>query len=316
MTSVVVTPHRFVDLEPERSTLAPLGVEVVEAADLAELRSLAPEALALLVTSFVTVDHELIDRLGACQAIVRYGIGVDGVDLAAATAAGIPVGNVLDASVNEVADHTVMLALACLRRLPETAAGLSAGKWDVSGLRGARRLSTLTAGVLGLGRIGLAVARRLEGFGMTVVAYDPFVTDTSYPLLALDELLVRSDLVCVHLPLTEQTRGLLSEEKLAILGSQAVVVNVARGGIVDEDALASRLHAGTLWGAGIDVFLNEPLPAEHPLRAAPHAILTPHVAWYSVESGRDLQWRAAEQVARALRGERLDPVVNASVYDG
>ena len=314
MTTVVVTPHRFVDLEPERSTLEPLGAEVIAAADVEELERLAPGADALLVTSFVTIGGDLIRRLGNCRAIVRYGIGVNEVDVDAATTAGIPVGNVLDASVSEVADHAVMLALACLRRLPETAAGVAAGAWDVSPMRGARRLSTLTAGILGLGRIGTAVGRRLEAFGMTIVGYDPYVHDSPFPRLTLEELLGRADLVCVHLPLTAETRGLLSDEKLALLGPGAVVVNVARGGIVDEIALARRLGDGSLWGAGLDVFAEEPLPAAHPLRAAPHMVMTPHAAWYSVESGRDLQWRAAEQAARALRGEWLDPVVNPDVY--
>ena len=315
MTTVVVTPHRFADLEPERSTLEPLGAEVVAATDVEELERLAVGADALLVTSFVTIGGELIRRLESCRAIVRYGIGVNEVDVGAATDVGIPVGNVLDASVAEVADHAVMLALACLRRLPETAAGVAAGTWDVSPMRGARRLSTLTAGILGLGRIGTAVGRRLEAFGMTIVAYDPYLGESPYPLLELDEVLARADLVCVHLPLTDQTCGLLSDEKLALLGSGAVVVNVARGGIVDEAALARRLADGSLWGAGLDVYEEEPLPAAHPLRDAPHLLMTPHAAWYSVESGRDLQWRAAEQVARALRGERLDPVVNPAAYE-
>jgi D-3-phosphoglycerate dehydrogenase len=315
VTTVVVTPHRFADLEPERATLGPLGAEVVAAADAAELERLAPGAAALLVSSFVTVGGELIGRLGACRAIVRYGIGVNEVDVAAATAAGIPVGNVPDASVNEVADHAVLLALASLRRQPEISAALAGGAWDVAPMRGTRRLSTLTAGILGLGRIGAAVGRRLEAFGMTVVGYDPYVAGAPYPLLGLDELLGRADLVSVHLPLTDETRGLLSDARLALLGRGAVVVNVARGGIVDEVALARRLEQGLLWGAGLDVFAEEPLPRDHPLRTAPHVVMTPHAAWYSVESGRELQWRAAEQAARALRGERLEPVVNPSVYE-
>ena len=146
-----------------------------------ELERLAPDAEALLVTSFVTIDGDLIGRLGNCRAIVRYGIGVNEVDVEAATGAGIPVGNVPDASVAEVADHTVMLALAALRRLRETAAGVAAGRWDVAPMRGTRRLSTLTAGILGLGRIGTAVAARLEAFGLTVVGFDPYVADSRHP---------------------------------------------------------------------------------------------------------------------------------------
>ncbi len=315
MTTVLVTPHRFPDLEPERSTLEPLGAEVVAAKDLADVKRLAPEAAGLLVTSFVTVDAGLVGTLRCCRAIVRYGIGVDAVDTDAATAAGIPVGNVPDASVEEVADHTVMLVLASLRRLFESSRALADGTWDVSAMRGTRRSSALTAGILGLGRIGRAVAQRLEAFGMTVIAHDPFLAGgSSHPLLELDEVLRRADVLCVHLPLTDATRDLLSEQRLALLPEAAVVVNAARGGIVDEEALARRLAEGALWGAGLDVFSAEPLPASHPLRNAPHAILTPHVGWYSSSSARDLQWRGAAQIARALRGERLDPVVNPAVY--
>ncbi|HEV7641512.1 MAG TPA: C-terminal binding protein [Gaiellaceae bacterium] len=315
MTTILVTPHRFADLEPERETLEPLGANVVAAGDIDELLRLAGDAEALLVTSFVTVGADLISRLRRCRAIVRYGIGVNEVDIAAATAAGIPVGNVLDASVEEVADHAVLLALACLRRLGETQRSLAGGSWGIGAMRDVRRLSTLSAGILGLGRIGNAVARRLEPFGFDVLAYDPFVTEAMYPLLDLDAVLSRADVLFVHLPLTEDTRGLLSDTRLALLPHGAVVVNVSRGGIVDENALLERIDRGALGGAGLDVFEQEPLPADHPLRASDHVVATPHVAWYSGEASRDLQWGAAQQVARVLRGERLDPVVNPVVYE-
>ncbi len=315
MTTVLVTPHRFADLSPEHATLDPLGAEVVAAADVDELSRLAPAADALLVTSFVRVDADLVGRLGACRAIVRYGIGVNEVDVAAATAAGIPVGNVPDASTDEVADHAVLLALARLRRLGETQRAVAGGEWGAGSMRDVRRLSTLTAGILGLGRIGRAVARRVAAFGMDVVGYDPFVGEAPCPLLELDAVLARADVLFVHLPLTDDTRGLLTDERLARLPRGAVVVNVSRGGIIDEPALLARLADGALAGAGLDVFAHEPLPADHPLRDSPRVVATPHVAWYSVEASADLQWRAARQVARALCGERLDPVVNPAVYE-
>lgn len=315
MTTVLVTPHRFADLAPEHDTLDPLGAEVVAAGDDDELRALAPAADALLVTSFVRVDADLVAQLESCRAIVRYGIGVNEVDVAAATAAGIPVGNVPDASTEEVADHAVLLALARLRRLEETRRAVADGEWGVGAMRDVRRLSTLTAGILGLGRIGRAVAARVAAFGMDVVGYDPFIGEAPCPLLDLDAVLARADVLFIHLPLSDDTRGLLSDDRLGLLPRGAVVVNVSRGGIVDERALLSRLADGALGGAGLDVFADEPLPAAHPLRDSPHVVATPHVAWYSVQSSADLQWRAAQQVARALRGERLDPVINPSVYE-
>jgi D-3-phosphoglycerate dehydrogenase / 2-oxoglutarate reductase len=313
MTVVLVTPHRFPDLEPETAVLAPLGVELVETASADELARRAGEAAGLLVTT-TPVDASLIAELTACRAIVRYGIGVEVVDVEAATAAGIAVGNVVDASVEEVADHAVAMALALLRRLPPAAALVADGGWSLAPVAGAQRLRGLVAGIVGAGRIGVAVARRLEAFGMTAIGFDPYAQGGSIPLVELDELLARADLVSVHAPLTDATRGLLSAERLGRLRPSAVLVNVARGGIVDEAALATMLADGRLAGVGLDVFEREPLPADHPLRAQPRALLTPHVAWYSEQSLREVQHKAAEQIARAVRGEPLDPVVNPAVY--
>jgi len=314
MSVVLVTPHRFPDLEPELAVLAPLGAELVETASPDEFARRAPEAAALLVSS-TPVGAELIARLPDCRAIVRYGIGVEVVDVEAATAAGIPVGNVVDASVDEVADHTVAMALALLRRLPAAAALVEAEGWSLAPVSGVRRLRGLVAGIVGLGRIGQAVAQRLEAFGLEIIGFDPYASGGRYPLVELDELLARADVVSVHVPLTDDTRGLLSIERLARLRPTSVLVNVARGGIVDERAVALMLESDRLAGAGFDVFEREPLPGNHPLRRSPGALLTPHVAWYSEQSLREVQRKAAEQVARALRGEPLAPIVNPAVYD-
>lgn len=312
---VVVTPHRFPDLQLECAVLAPLGAEVRAASSMEEVVELAPQADALLVSSIVKVDALLIERLSRCRAIARYGVGADNVDLVAATRAGIPVGNVPDASVEEVADHALLLALAVLRDLQGAATALRDGRWGTGSLRPVPRLSTLTAGIVGFGRIGRAVAARFAALGCSVVVSDPFASELPFPLLELDELLAASDVVSLHVPLEEGTRHLLSAERLALLRSGAVLVNVSRGGLVDEVALARALERGELAGAALDVFEHEPLPHDHPLRSAPRAVLTPHVAFYSDHAVRDLQRLAATQVARALRGERLDPVLNPSVYD-
>lgn len=313
---VVVSPHRFLDLEPEQAVLSDVGAELAPASDERDFARRAPDADVLLISSLTTVGRALIERLETCRAIVRYGVGVNNIDVAAATEAGIPVGNVVDASIDEVADHAVLLALACWRRLTDAQMALRAGTWSVGPLEGTRRMAGATAGILGLGRIGRAVARRLEAFGMTVVGYDPYLADAPWQLLELDDLLARADLVSVHLPLTDETRRLLTEERLRLLEPHAVVVNVSRGGILDEAALARLLAEGRLRGAGLDVFEREPLLEDDPLRDAPHLVATPHVAWYSEDAVRDLQRKAAEQAVRALRGERLDPVVNPAVYAG
>lgn len=313
MSLVLVTPNRFPDLEPERRLLGPLGAEVRAAADAAEFERLAPEAEVLLITAH-DVDARLIGRLGErCRAIVRYGVGVDSVDVEAASRAGIPVGRVLDASVEEVADHALALALSCLRRLPAATETLAIGGWGTGALRGLRRLRGLRAGVIGLGRIGLAVASRLDAFGIEVRGHDPQLERAPYSLLDLEPLLAESDLVSLHLPLTPATHHLLDAARLDLLPAGAVVVNVARGGLIDEAALAERLRDGRLAGAGLDVFESEPLPAASPLHDL-DAVLTPHIAWYSAGAVRELQEKAAAQAARALRGERLAPVVDESVY--
>jgi D-3-phosphoglycerate dehydrogenase len=312
---VVVTPNRFRDLEPELSILAPLGAEVRQAQTDNEFNEWVPDASALLVTA-TPIDRRVISRCRSCRAIVRYGVGVEGVDVEAATQAGIPVGNVVDASIEEVADHAVTLALMLLRRLPDSASALADGEWSLTAVRGVRRLSTLTAGVVGLGRIGRAVSARLTAFGMRVIAHDPYLaSDSEIELSSLDDLLPQVDLLTLHVPESAETRGLLGRARLALLPESAVLVNVSRGGIVDEEAVADLLHQGRLGGAAFDVFAAEPLPSEHPLRTAPRAVLTPHCAWFSEEASRDLQTAAARQVARALRGEPLDPVVDPAVYE-
>lgn len=316
MSLVLVTPNRFPDLGPERAALEPLGAEVRAAADAAEVERLAPGVDVLMVTSQRVGPH-LVERLrGRCRAIVRYGVGVDSVDVGAAARAGIPVGNVPDASVEEVADHALALSLACLRRLPAAQRTLASGEWGTEALRGLPRLRGLRAGIVGLGRIGRAVAERLGAFGMRVAAHDPQLSEAPWPLLGLEELLAGSDLVSLHLPLSGATRRLLDGPRLDLMPRGAVLVNVSRGGLLDEAALAERLREGRLGGAGLDVFESEPLPAGDPLRGAPGAILTPHVAWYSGGAVRELQEKAAAQAARALRGERLEPVVEESVYAG
>ena len=182
-------------------------------------------------------------------------------------------------------------------------------------MRRVHRFSALRAGVLGLGRVGWAVAERLRGLGLTVAAYDPYVSEPAVPLLELDQLLAEADLISVHLPLNDETRGMLSRPQLELLPRGAVLVNVARGGIVDELALTELLESGHLGGAGLDVFEDEPLDAASPMRSLENVILTPHVAWYSQEAVRELQAKVAVQAVRALRGERLRPVVNDAVYD-
>jgi len=302
---VLVTPHKFESLSVEREVLAPAGARVVESSSLAEFRALAPTADVLLVNAVAPIDRALIATLTRCKAVVRYGAGVDNVDVASAKEAGIQVANVLDASVEEVATHALALALALLRRLDPVHHATAAGEWPIAALRGTRRLSTLTCGVVGAGRIGAATATRFEALGFDVVASDPVVRDAPWPLVALPELLARADVVSLHLPLTDDTRHMLGAEQLAAMRPGAILVNVSRGGLVDEAALARQLQSGALGGAGLDVFEDEPLSPGSPLCTAPRVLLTPHIAWYSEEASREVQRKAAQEAARVLTGRPL-----------
>jgi D-3-phosphoglycerate dehydrogenase len=239
---------------------------------------------------------------GSVRAIVRYGIGVDNIDARAAGAAGIAVGRVPDYCVAEVADHTLALLLAVERGIVELATQTAAGGWDFRAVAPVRRLDGLTAGLLGFGRIARAVARRLGPLGLQVAAFDVGLDDAAIRAegvepLALDELLARSDVLSVHVPLNDATRHVIDTRALARLPHGAVVLNTSRGGLIDEHALADAVSSGHLRGAGIDVLDGEPPGAEHPLRGLERVVLTPHAAWYSEAAVQELREKA---VATAL----------------
>jgi len=233
---------------------------------------------------------------------------VDNVDLPAATRAGILVTNVPDYCVDEVSDHALALLLALARQVVMADRAVRGGAWDVVAHSGIRRLRGQTVGLLGFGKIARAVASKVRALGMRVVAYDPYLDagliarDGAEPV-ELDTLLAEADAISIHVPLSPETRGLVGERELGRMKPTAFLINTARGGIVDEKALAEALEAGRLAGAALDVLSQAPPPPDHPLRRAPNVILTPHLAFYSRESVVELQTKAAEEVARALRGE-------------
>jgi D-3-phosphoglycerate dehydrogenase len=252
-------------------------------------------------------------KLERCRVIVRYGVGVDNVDLAAARAQGILVCSVPDYCVEEVATHAIALLLALHRQLIPYAKRAATGQLGIDVAQPIRRLSTLTLGVVGFGRIGRETASRAAALGMRIVAYDPFLDESAIRTggaepRTLDALFAESDVVSLHVPLNDATRNLLDSVQIGLMKPGALLINVGRGGLVDEAALAGALASGHLGGAGLDVTTTEPLPSGHPLLSAPNTILTPHVAWYSTGAQRDLQVKAAEEVARVLRGE---PPLNA-----
>lgn len=302
---VVVGPNKFRHLDAERDILAPLGAELTECRSNADLVRYSPDADVVMLGAAPAFDSHAIARLRQCRAIIRYGVGVDNIDLEAAKAAAVPVANVPDASIDEVAEHCLTLALALLRRLPTLHAATARGEWPIGGLRGSRRFSRLTCGIVGLGRIGDATAARFAALGFDILGHDPAAGATRWPRVGLDELLRRSDVVSLHVPLTSATRHLLDEQALRLMRPDSVLVNAARGGVIDESALARLLHEGALGGAALDAFEQEPLEASNPLCTSPRTLLTPHLAWYSEDALDDLQRKAAQEAARALEGKPL-----------
>jgi D-3-phosphoglycerate dehydrogenase len=316
--TVVVTDHDFDDLSIERDVLDGVA-DVVELTDgVGETDENAAELLGeadAVVNLRYELDAETIAALDQCRVIARYGIGVDNVDVEAATDRGIPVTNVPDYCLEEVSVHALTLALALLRGLKTYDASVAAGEWDRSVAAPIHRLSTRTVGVVGYGAIGREVGARAAALGADVVASDPFLTeadldDDPADLVAFESLLERSDVVTVHSPLTPETEGMLDADAFERMRESAYVVNVARGPIVDRDALLDALAAGEIAGAGLDVTPEEPPADDDPLRDHPNVVTTPHVAWYSEESNAERRRTVAHIVESALTGGDLQNVVN------
>ncbi len=265
------------------------------------------DADAILMTS-ARITREVLEALPGLRAVVRYGVGLDTIDLEAARELGVEVRNVTGFCTDEVADHTLALVLALSRRIVRQAIDSRAGHWRRAGEDPLLRLSGRRAGVIGLGEIGRAVAVRLQALGMAVVAHDPFVAEgtareLSVTLLPLDELLATAHVVCVNCPLTDATRGLIGAAELAAMGPDSIIVNTARGGIIDESALVAALEAGEIGGAGLDVLAQEPPPPDHPLLAMDNVIVTAHMAASSQEAMHELVVGAFRRLAEVLGEE-------------
>jgi D-3-phosphoglycerate dehydrogenase len=318
---VAITDYVFPSLEPEQRVLAPLGVELRpgQCRSEEEIIELARGADAVL-NCYAKITARVIDKLDHCKIIARYGIGVDNVDVIAATRAGILVTNVPDYCVDEVSDHALALLLALARQIVAADRAVKAGAWDVVTHAAIRRLRGQALGLIGFGKIAKALAAKVEPLGIKVIVYDPYLNPDliarhGAEAVDFDRLLGESDAVSIHVPLSPETRNLIGPRELARMKPTAFLINTSRGGIVDEQALATALREGRLAGAALDVLGDEPAPADHPLMQAPNLILTPHLAFYSRESVIELQTKTAEEVARALRGESPRSPVNPEVLD-
>jgi len=304
---VVITDQVFPTTDIEEGLLA--GIDAtLEVADgsLDDILARGRDADALLTTYF-PITADTVAELGKCRIIARYGIGIDNVDISAANEAGIVVTNVPDYSVEEVAAHALAMLLSMLRKLPEADAFVRDGGWSIDSLRPIRRLSTLTVGLVGYGRISRRLAESLMVLGMEVVCHDPYIPpgEDIPPLLDLDELLKISDAVSLHAPLTPGTRGLIGAEQLALMRDDAVLVNTSRGPLIVLEDLIAALQDGQIRAAALDVFEQEPLDVSR-LEGVPGLHASPHMAYYSEEALQESQRKASTQIVKVLTGAEPD----------
>ncbi|MHC2186737.1 D-3-phosphoglycerate dehydrogenase [Rathayibacter agropyri] len=290
-------------------------VRSVDGTDRPALLEALGSAHAILVRSATQVDAEAIAAAPSLQVIARAGVGLDNVDITAATAAGVMVVNAPTSNIISAAELTVGHILSLARHIPAAHNALAQGLWKRSKYTGVE-LYEKTVGIIGLGRIGALITARLQAFGVDVVAYDPYVTSAraqqlGVTLLPLEELLAASDFITIHMPKTAETTGMISDEQLALMKPTAFLVNVARGGLIDEDALHRALVAKTIAGAGLDVFVKEP-PTDSPLLALENVVVTPHLGASTDEAQEKAGVSVARSVRLALSGELVPDAVNVA----
>ena len=295
----------------ERKAVEDLGGELVLLSAQTEeeiIRACAGARIILTEGLFTPITRRVLQALPDCWAVGRYGIGVDNIDVEAATDCGIVVFNVADYCVEEVADHAAALVVASARRVVVLDRRVRAGGWDKPPLEHPlRRISSLTLGLVGFGNIGRHMVPRLGGFGMRIVATDPYVNprlaaEAGVELMSLEQVLRESDLVSLHTFLSAGTRHLIGAPELSLMKPSAVLVNTSRGGVVDEKALIRALKDRRIGGAALDVTEEEPLGADSPLRSLDNVVLTPHQGSSSVESGKDLRRGVTEALSSMIQG--------------
>ena len=310
MDKILITDYGFKNIDQESSLLQSNGylIETAQCKTPEEIIEKGADSIGLLV-QWAPVNKQVIEQLKNCRIIVRYGIGVDNVDLNAAREKGIVVCNVPDYCIAEVADHTISLALSLARQLTATHDRMKKGVWKITPPRPMLAFRDMLFSTVGFGRIAREVLNRARSFGFTLAAYDPNVDAEAMEKnqvrkLSFDEVIEQSDILSLHIPLTPETRHMVNNNFLAAMKKGGILINTSRGGLIDTDALVQALRTGNL-SAGLDVYEDEPVPAGHPILQCENAVLTSHTAWYSERSVPTLQRMAAEELIRGLKGEIL-----------
>jgi D-3-phosphoglycerate dehydrogenase len=307
---IAITDSPFPSLDPAKAALARLEPEyrMARSPSAEDILSVARDADAVLVT-YAKLPGELLRQFRRCKAIGRFGLGVDNIDLPAAKELGIAVNYVPDYCLREVSDHAMALLLALARKITFSNTLVQSGRWEVPPLVPLRRLEGRVLGLIGFGNIPRALAPKAKAFGLQVISHDPYVgkdvlQTAGVEGVSFDDLLARSDFISVHAPLMPATRGLVNAGAFAKMKHGAMLINTARGPLVDEGALVMALDSGKLGGAALDVVATEPLAKDSQLLNRDNVILTPHTAFYSVEALDELQTKCASDVARVLLGEK------------
>ena len=313
---VVITDYQYKDIDTERRIIEDAGFELedYQIKNDEQLISICQDADAI-VTQYSDISKKLIEHLEHCEMIIKYGIGVNNIDVEAADKKGIYVCNVPDYGVEEVSDHAVTMILSLGKKLPILTKALKNGEWGYDSIVPLKRISESTVGLVGFGRIPQLVAKKMKGFGCRILAYDPYtepqaMEEAGVIRADLETILKESDYLSVHVPLTKDTKGMINHKSFQMMKPTAVIDNTARGGVVDESALISALKSGRIAGAGVDVYETEPVDSNNPLLYMDNVIATPHCAWYSETAIHTLQQKVAEEVVNVLKGNHPVHCVN------
>jgi D-3-phosphoglycerate dehydrogenase len=313
---VVITDCDHGSIEEEKKEFGRIGAELIlaQVKEEDDLIRTCKDADGL-INQYALLTRRVLERLPNCKVVSRYGVGVDPVDLIAATDLGIIVANVPDYCMDEVSNQTISMILTLIRKTAFFDQKVKSGQWDFHSGIPIYRTRGKTLGLVGCGKIGLEVAKKISNFGVKVISFDPYLQKVpeGIELTDLDTLLKESDFISIHCPLNESTRHLIGQQEFGNMEKKPILINTSRGPIIDENALIQALVKGQISGAGLDVLEKEPPDSKNPLLKMENVILSPHVGFYSVESISELKWRTAENVSAVLLGKWPKSVVNREV---
>lgn len=321
---VVITDHIFENLDIEREIIEQHGAKLIitQCKSIDELIPLTEDADVIINTYLNLFGEKFFSTLKKCRGIVRHGIGVDTIDVKSATQHGIMVVNVPDYCLEEVSDHAIACMLAMIRKLTISDKHVRSGEWEFSFIKPIHRVSNMTVGIVGMGRIGRLSAKKASIFGPKLIFADPYVKDdviiedVYVKKVNLEELFADSDVILIHAPATPETQYMFNKKTFSLMKRKPIIINCARGSLIDTNALIDALKNGQISGAALDVIDGVPPIAKNsPLLSFENLILTPHCAWYSEEALINLQRMAAEEVIRILKGEKPRSLVNPDVFE-